>query len=36
MSVAPDTFLSYNREDQVVARRFAEAIEAAGLSVSGT
>jgi TolB-like protein len=30
---APDVFLSYNREDQPVAKRFAEAFEAAGLSV---
>jgi TolB-like protein len=29
----PDIFLSYNREDQAVAKRFAEAFEAAGLSV---
>jgi TolB-like protein len=28
-----DIFLSYNREDQAVAKRFAEAFEAAGLSV---
>jgi TIR domain len=28
-----DIFLSYNREDQAVARRFAEAFEAQGLSV---
>jgi TolB-like protein len=33
MTAAPDIFLSYNREDQAVARRFAEAFEAAGLSV---
>jgi len=25
MSIAPDIFLSYNREDQAVARRFAQA-----------
>jgi TolB-like protein len=29
----PDIFLSYNREDQAVAKRFAEAFEADGLSV---
>ncbi|MGH6786376.1 MAG: TIR domain-containing protein [Novosphingobium sp.] len=29
----PDIFLSYNREDQAVARRFAEGFEHAGLSV---
>ncbi len=29
----PDVFLSYNREDQTDARRFAEALEADGLSV---
>jgi TolB-like protein/Tfp pilus assembly protein PilF len=29
----PDVFLSYNREDQAVARRFAEAFQAAGLDV---
>jgi Tol biopolymer transport system component len=29
----PDIFLSYSREDQAVARRFAEAFERAGLSV---
>ena len=29
----PDIFLSYNREDQVAARRFAEAFEAQGFSV---
>ena len=28
-----DIFLSYNREDQAVARRYAEAFEATGLSV---
>jgi TolB-like protein len=33
MTTAPDIFLSYNREDQVVAKRFAEAFETAGLSV---
>jgi TolB-like protein len=33
MTAAPDIFLSYNREDQVIAQRFAEAFEAAGLSV---
>ncbi len=27
MSQSPDIFLSYSREDQVVARRFAEAFE---------
>jgi hypothetical protein len=31
MTAAPDVFLSYNREDQSVAKRFAEAFEAAGL-----
>jgi TolB-like protein len=29
----PDVFLSYSREDQATARRFAEALERAGLSV---
>lgn len=29
----PDVFLSYNRGDQVVARRFAEGLEGAGLTV---
>jgi hypothetical protein len=29
----PDVFLSYNREDQAVARRFAEAFTAQGLNV---
>jgi TolB-like protein/Tfp pilus assembly protein PilF len=29
----PDIFLSYNRDDQAMAKRFAEAFEAAGLSV---
>jgi TolB-like protein len=29
----PDIFLSYNRDDRAVARRFAEAFEAAGLEV---
>ena len=29
----PDIFLSYNREDQAIARRFAEAFEAQGFSV---
>ncbi|MGZ3276368.1 MAG: TIR domain-containing protein, partial [Caulobacteraceae bacterium] len=29
----PDIFLSYSREDQATARRFAEALEAGGLSV---
>jgi hypothetical protein len=33
MTARPDIFLSYNREDQAVAKRFAEAFEAAGLSV---
>jgi TolB-like protein/tetratricopeptide (TPR) repeat protein len=33
MTAAPDVFLSYNREDQAVAKRFAEAFEVAGLSV---
>jgi TolB-like protein len=31
--MTPDIFLSYNREDQAVARRFAEAFEAEGFSV---
>jgi TolB-like protein len=30
---SPDIFLSYNREDQAVVKQFAEAFEAAGLSV---
>ena len=30
---APDIFLSYNREDQAVARRFADAFAAEGLNV---
>jgi TolB-like protein len=30
---APDIFLSYNREDQAVAKRFAEGFEAQGLAV---
>jgi hypothetical protein len=30
---APDIFLSYNREDQATAQRFAERFEAAGMSV---
>ena len=29
----PDIFLSYNREDQAVARRFAEAFATAGFDV---
>lgn len=29
----PDVFLSYNRGDQIVARRFAEGLEGAGLTV---
>ncbi|MBY0251974.1 MAG: TIR domain-containing protein, partial [Methylobacterium organophilum] len=29
----PDVFLSYNREDQAAARRFAEAFAAQGLDV---
>jgi TolB-like protein len=33
MSTAPDIFLSYSREDQATARRFAEALQAAGFSV---
>ena len=33
MTAAPDIFLSYNREDQAVARRFAEAFEGEGFSV---
>jgi len=32
-SIVPDVFLSYNREDQAVARRFAEAFEREGLNV---
>ena len=30
---APDIFLSYNREDQAVAARFADAFAAEGLNV---
>ncbi len=30
MAAPPDIFLSYNREDQAVARRFAEAFEREG------
>jgi TolB-like protein len=33
MSAAPDIFLSYSREDQAVARHFAEAFEQEGFSV---
>ena len=33
MSESPDIFLSYNREDQATARRFAEAFEAEGFEV---
>jgi TolB-like protein len=33
MSTAPDVFLSYNREDQAMARRFAEGFEREGLNV---
>ena len=33
MTAAPDIFLSYNREDQAVARRFAEAFEGQGFRV---
>jgi TolB-like protein/Tfp pilus assembly protein PilF len=33
VSEPPDIFLSYNREDQATAKRFAEAFEAVGLSV---
>ncbi len=33
MTAPPDIFLSYNREDQAVARRFAEAFEREGFSV---
>jgi TolB-like protein/Flp pilus assembly protein TadD len=33
MDAPPDVFLSYNRDDQVVARRFAEAFERQGISV---
>jgi hypothetical protein len=30
---APDVFLSYNREDQEVAKRYADAFAAEGLNV---
>ncbi len=33
MTTAPDIFLSYNREDQAIARRFAEAFEGEGFRV---
>jgi len=33
MTAAPDIFLSYNREDQAVAKRYADAFAAAGLGV---
>jgi adenylate cyclase len=33
MSTPPDIFLSYNREDQIAARRFAEAFEEQGFKV---
>ncbi len=33
MTAPPDIFLSYNREDQAVARRFAEAFQREGFSV---
>ncbi len=33
MSAPPDIFLSYNRDDQAVARRFAEAFEREGFTV---
>jgi TolB-like protein len=33
MSASPDIFLSYNREDQAVARRFADAFTAQGFNV---
>jgi TolB-like protein len=33
MASPPDIFLSYNREDQAVARRFAEAFEREGMNV---
>ncbi len=33
MTSAPDIFLSYNREDQGVARRFAEEFEREGFEV---
>ncbi len=33
MTATPDIFLSYNREDQAVARRFAEAFERQGFKV---
>ena len=33
MTTTPDIFLSYNREDQATARRFAEAFEREGFQV---
>ncbi|MBS3930227.1 MAG: toll/interleukin-1 receptor domain-containing protein, partial [Sphingomonadales bacterium] len=33
MTAAPDIFLSYNREDQAVAKRYADAFTAQGLNV---
>jgi TolB-like protein len=33
MNTAPDIFLSYNREDQAIARRFADAFAAQGFNV---
>ena len=33
VTTPPDIFLSYNREDQAIARRFAEAFEGEGFSV---
>ena len=33
MTATPDIFLSYNREDAAVAKRFADAFSAEGLRV---
>ena len=33
VTTPPDIFLSYNREDQAIARRFAEAFEGEGFTV---
>ena len=33
MTTPPDIFLSYNREDQAIAPRFAEAFEGEGFGV---
>lgn len=33
MTTPPNIFLSYNREDQAIARRFAEAFEGEGFTV---